>query len=127
MLLVARNEKSSVASQILPPRSERLDEWGRRKGGSLVGLGVALKRAFVYESPCLERERKCCRYLGPFFLNSSIPAFRNASQICATLRPSRAAMASRAFLSSDSIRNVSLVSFVISREILAPLRRIFAS
>ena len=30
-----------------PPRSGWLDEWGRLKGGHLLSLGVALKRAFV--------------------------------------------------------------------------------
>ncbi len=47
------------------------------------------------------RERKRWRYLGPFFLYPSDPAFKKASQICATLRPSRAAITSRFFFRPD--------------------------
>jgi hypothetical protein len=41
-----------------PPRSGWLGEWGRLKGGCPVGLGVALKRAFVDEF-------RSCRYYHP--------------------------------------------------------------
>ncbi len=62
------------------------------------------------------RERKRWRYLGPLFLYVSDPAFKKASQICATLRPSRAAIVSRLFFKSDRTRNDSLVSFFIGRK-----------
>src|SRR5213592_2882697 len=41
-----------------PPQSGWLGEWGRLKGGCPVGLGVALKRAFVDEF-------RSCRYYHP--------------------------------------------------------------
>src|SRR5467141_3552983 len=41
-----------------PPQSGSLGEWGRLKGGCPVGLGVALKRAFVDEF-------RSCRYYHP--------------------------------------------------------------
>ena len=46
------------------------------------------------EGALLPRERNCWRKDAPFFLYASDPAFRNASQTCATLRPSVAAIAS---------------------------------
>ena len=47
------------------------------------------------------RERKGCRDCGPLFLYVAAPAFKKASQTCATLRPSRAAIVSRVFFRSE--------------------------
>ena len=57
--------------------------------------------------------RSRCRNFAPCFLYASNPALRNASQICAALRPSCAAMPSSSFLRSVGILNVNCVSFFI--------------
>ena len=55
--------------------------------------------------------RNRCRNFAPCFLYTSDPALRNASQICATLRPSEAAIASIRSLRSDRTLKVNRVSF----------------
>lgn len=57
--------------------------------------------------------RNRCRNFAPCFLYVSDPALKNASQICAALRPSRAAILSSSFLRSVGILNVNCVSFFI--------------
>ncbi len=47
------------------------------------------------------RERKRCSDCGPLFLYVVAPAFKKASQTCATLRPSRAAIVSMVFFRSE--------------------------
>jgi hypothetical protein len=48
ILAAIRREKRKLEKQVrYPPRSGWLDEWGRLKGGSPVGSGVALKRVLV--------------------------------------------------------------------------------
>src|SRR5207245_6863367 len=57
--IAAQSVWRSVGVQVRhPPQSGWLGEWGRLKGGCPVGLGVALKRAFVDEF-------RSCRYYHP--------------------------------------------------------------
>ena len=60
-----------------------------------------------------------CSNLVPSFLYASEPARRKASQIRATLCPSRAAIVSSSFFKSERTLKVRRVSFFIGR-ILAP-------
>ena len=60
-------------------------------------------------------------YLAPSFSYATRPAWRNASQICATLLLSEAATTSNFVLSSERILKVSLVSLALMlRRILPP-------
>jgi hypothetical protein len=83
--------------------------------------GITFQR---YEAACLwpRWARKRWKILAPSLLWLSIPALRNASQICAMLRPSCAAMLSNPFLRSVGILNVNCASFFIGTRSRKPIR-----